>query len=334
MGGGIGLIEMYKTSNILALVGGGHTPKYQLNKVIIWDENEAGIVAELRVNNKVLNIKMKFDRIIVVTDRKIYVFDMENFDVIDIIKTAANHLGLYAISSSDKINVIAFPIKRLSDDSKGEVGLKSYECNILKHKISAHESNLSFLAINNKGTLLATASQTGTLIRVFAVYNGEFLQELRRGTYNSTISCIAFESNDKFLVCSSNSSTIHVFSLSESNKALINLSKKNSFSGPTKESGKSKIEPNETEPKNKKSLFSGLSGLSKLMDKLVCSQWSFAKLHIEENNGLVRFIKENTIAILASNGKIYTAYFDNKNGGDCKSLNHKLISTFSKLKII
>ena len=59
MGGGIGKIEMLKTTNILALVGGGKKPKYPLNKIIIWDDNKIKVIGELRFNSNVLNLKIK-----------------------------------------------------------------------------------------------------------------------------------------------------------------------------------------------------------------------------------------------------------------------------------
>ena len=54
--GGIGIIEMLNRSNILALVGGGLTPKFNPNKVIIWDDNQAKILTEIRFTSIIKNI--------------------------------------------------------------------------------------------------------------------------------------------------------------------------------------------------------------------------------------------------------------------------------------
>jgi WD40 repeat protein len=86
--------------------------------------------------------------------------------------------------------------------------------------IAAHESLIAFLALNNEGTLLATASDKGTLIRIYSTETGNFLSELRRGTEKAEIYSICFNSTSKFLACSSDRGTIHIFSLSTVNEKL------------------------------------------------------------------------------------------------------------------
>ena len=62
MEGGIGLVEMLYRSNILAIVGGGKYPKYSRNKVIIWDDIQAKVIAELSFTTYVKNVKMKKEK--------------------------------------------------------------------------------------------------------------------------------------------------------------------------------------------------------------------------------------------------------------------------------
>lgn len=51
--------------------------------------------------------------------------------------------------------------------------------------INAHRSDLICLAINQKGTMIATASSMGTLIRVFDTIKRQRVHELRRGSDNA-----------------------------------------------------------------------------------------------------------------------------------------------------
>ena len=60
--------------------------------------------------------------------------------------------------------------------------------------ISAHQSAVSCLALSEDGQMLATASETGTLVRVFSVSTGEKLCVFRRGSYSCKVKCLAFSS--------------------------------------------------------------------------------------------------------------------------------------------
>ena len=58
--------------------------------------------------------------------------------------------------------------------------------------INAHQGELACLAMNSKGTLIATASEKGTLIRVWDAAKKEILNELRRGSDPATVSLSFF----------------------------------------------------------------------------------------------------------------------------------------------
>jgi len=81
--------------------------------------------------------------------------------------------------------------------------------------INAHESEIACVAINNKSTLLATASERGTLLRVFDLPSRMQLVELRRGADQALIHSIAFSRDSKWLCCSSDKGTVHIFALQE-----------------------------------------------------------------------------------------------------------------------
>ena len=200
---------MLKRTNLLALVGTGKNPKYSSDKLIIWDDHRNKICSELSFFSDILNVKIKLDRIIVATkENQLFVLNMPTLDILNIFQTYENKKGLFAISSDDKKFVIAFPYKYI-----GYIKIKNYDSPLNVPTINAHDGNISFIAINYEGTLLATSSEKGTLIRIFCTNNGELIQELRRGAKIAEIYYISFDFNNKFIACSSNSRTIHIFSI-------------------------------------------------------------------------------------------------------------------------
>ncbi len=69
------------------------------------------------------------------------------------------------------------------------------------------------MALNLLGTILATASEKGTIIRLFSTEDGTHLQEVRRGADKAEIFSICFNKSSKWIACSSDKGTIHVFSI-------------------------------------------------------------------------------------------------------------------------
>lgn len=238
----------------------------------------------------------------IVTESKIYIFNFITFDNIDTIETTKNQNGLVGISTNPDHNVIAFP-----GDEKGEVKVKIYHEDDQEPEIksfAAHESQIVCISLNNMGNLLATASDKGTLIRIFNVIDGTKMKELRRGSENAMIYSISFDNNSKYVCCTSDRSTIHIFSLG-------NTQEENNESG---------------EVKNQVSFLSKITKLfNKNSQTYFDSEWSFAKFRIKETKCISSFGKDNNLIIITANGKYYQAQFDTKNGGDCIKKNEQIL---------
>ncbi len=94
LGGGIGIVEMLYRCNIVAIVGGGSSPMYPSNKVMLWDEQQAKCIAELTFRTDVKGLRLKSDKIIVILEEKIYVYNFSDITLIDHIETIKNPKGL------------------------------------------------------------------------------------------------------------------------------------------------------------------------------------------------------------------------------------------------
>jgi WD repeat-containing protein 45 len=83
--------------------------------------------------------------------------------------------------------------------------------------INAHNTQVTALALSLNGSRLATASEKGTLIRVFETSNGTKLQELRRGSDPADVYHLAFDRKSMWLAVTSDKNTVHVFAIREKN---------------------------------------------------------------------------------------------------------------------
>ena len=299
MNGGIGIIEMLNRSNIVALIGGGKSPRYSSNKLVLWDDHKQKEISEMRFMSSVKNVKMKKDRIFAVTEDKIYVFNFNTLELFDTLETKNNTKGIISISIIG--NIIAYPDK----DIIGSVKIKDYDKQADK-TINAHKGPINFLQLNKDGTILATASDKGTLIRLFDTSSGEQIQELRRGTENAEIYSISFDDTNRFLAVSSDRKTVHIFIINKEDQSEQNENEENTIS-------------------NKKSMFGNFANFFGMGKKYFNSEWSFAQFKVNSNKTICTFGKDNTIIVVSNDGKYYKASFDPKVGGECKKIDEKSI---------
>ena len=286
------VIMLYRT-NILALVGSDNNVNDKRSKLIIWDDKQKKPLSELKFNQNIMNVKLRKDKIIVVCRDKIYVFNLSTFKNMDIIETGDNSHGIVGVSYEPEQTLLAYP-----DKKKGHVRIKNYEKSSVFH-INAHENNIAYIVLSYDGSLLATASEQGTLIRIFNTDNGNILQEVRRGKDKADIKYICFEPNYRFIAASSNKGTIHIWSLSNALKCL----NKN----------------HEEESNTIENKTSGLKWLpSFLGGEFFNSEWSFAKARITDHRSICCFGPDNTIIVVSTEGKYYKAQIDMEKGGECK----------------
>lgn len=172
-------------------------------------------------------------------------------------------------------------------------------------------------ALSFDGTRIATASEKGTLIRVFDTLSGKLLQELRRGTEKAEIYSIAFNSTGQWLAVSSDRGTVHIFKLEagasapptdeSTNTAGATGAAGTSGSGSSSSSSNNATEEKKGEVKNTRSWFSGLGSVLNYWS----SEWSFAQFKVPTVRSIVAFGSEaNSIVVVCANGTYYKAVFD------------------------
>lgn len=267
--GGVGFMKILHRTNIYGLVGGGTDPFRSRDIMVLWDDNKSVSVIEIDMKEQIKNIIINNDRIIIILERKICTFNFEGNLMEDIKSTYFNKEGICVVSADEvKPTYATLGIK------KGEVSIWKKTSNVYKG-IQAHNSNISTIALNKEGTLVATGSETGTLIKVFNTETGNQLYEFRRGSTSIAIYDLAFSRDSRLLACCSGNGTVHLFELYNS----------------------------ESDTKNMQSMLSGLSGY---LPAYFSSKWSFKQIYIETKSKMIcSFDDENVLHVATFEGKYY-----------------------------
>ncbi|KAI1139758.1 WD40 repeat-like protein [Hypoxylon sp. FL0543] len=224
--GNIAIIEMLFSTSLVALV---LSPRH----LIIQNTKRASVICELTFPSAVLAVRLNRKRLAVVLEDEIYLYDIANMSLLTSIATSPNPSAVCALSPSSEHCFLVYPLPKPRDDTQdkrpshappaslyapvtsGDVLI--FDTLTLKavNVVEAHRSPLSCIALNNEGTLLASASETGTIIRVFSVPQGHKLFQFRRGTYPTTIYSMSFNMASSLLCVSSTSDTVHIFRLQQ-----------------------------------------------------------------------------------------------------------------------
>ena len=193
----------------------GQDPTWDTTKVVVWEDQIQRPVCEIEMSQPVLSVKLKRDRIVVVSLEEVYVYTLDHNPVLLLCySTSVNPAGLTELCTTTSL--LAFP-----GVDKGQVSLVNIaeDSQSQMRMIPAHTGPLAILSLNMQGTMLATASDKGTLIRIFDTHTCLLLYELRRGTNKAHISSVAFNRLSNLLCVTSDTKTLHIFSLDGKSKS-------------------------------------------------------------------------------------------------------------------
>lgn len=204
------------------------------------------MICELLFPSSILAVKLNRKTLVVVLEVEIYIYDISNMRLLHVIETSPNpegaqlpqnaythhsHLAkaIVALSPSSENSYLAYSSPVPSPTSlaqansgqppttsaaqTGDVLLFSTRSLTTANVIQAHKSPISILSINQSGTMLATASEKGTVIRIWSIPGAEKLYQFRRGTREAKIYSINFNLVSTLLAVSSAHDTVHIFKL-------------------------------------------------------------------------------------------------------------------------
>ncbi|XP_025713401.2 WD repeat domain phosphoinositide-interacting protein 4 isoform X4 [Callorhinus ursinus] len=190
--------------------------------VLIWDDAREGkdskdkLVLEFTFTKPVLAVRVRHDKIVIVLRNRIYVYSFpDNPRKLFEFDTRDNPKGLCDLCPSLEKQLLVFPGHKCGSLQLVDLASTKPGTSSAPFTINAHQSDVACVSLNQPGTVVASASQKGTLIRLFDTQSKEKLVELRRGTDPATLYCINFSHDSSFLCASSDKGTVHIFALKD-----------------------------------------------------------------------------------------------------------------------
>ncbi|KAI9492111.1 WD40-repeat-containing domain protein [Zychaea mexicana] len=225
---GASIVEMLFCTSLVALVGVEGQEGFTSRQLQIINTKRQSTICELTFPTTVLAVKMNRRRLIVVLEEQIFLYDISNMKLLHTIDTRPNPTAICALSPSSDNCYIAYPSRSSSTSpfapatspttASSSSGYVSGDVEIfdalsiqLVNIVQAHKTPISCITMNSEGTLLATASEKGTVIRVFSVPDASKVYQFRRGSYPAKIYSMSFNLVSSLLCVSSDTETVHIF---------------------------------------------------------------------------------------------------------------------------
>ncbi|KAI9168498.1 Phosphatidylinositol 3,5-bisphosphate-binding protein [Blastocladiella emersonii ATCC 22665] len=200
---------MLHKSNILAFVVGAKRKKLR-----VYDDLKSRTVCELDFEYPIARTVLRRDAIVTLTTHALCVYSLAPAPS-KLFELPLAASTLLAVSSSRAARfVVATETQQrghlqILDLTPTLVGRAVPSQGILI--VKAHDSTVRAIAVSPDGSLVASASDRGTLIRIWDAATGAQWRELRRGVDTAAIHAITFSADGTRLVVVSDKATVHVF---------------------------------------------------------------------------------------------------------------------------
>ncbi|GBF88547.1 autophagy 18 related protein [Raphidocelis subcapitata] len=216
--GAIRLAEMLFSTSLVAYAGAGEQPALTPRRLTVFNTSSGEAIQHISFASSVLGVLINRQRLVVVLERRANVYALQSLEHLRTLETPPNPRGLGALTPAAEPgdpDLLALP-SSASGGALTVYDLASDGGNAVC-EISAHKAPLAALAWSRDGALLATASTTGTVVRVHALQPGASrLFSFRRGATPATVHCLAFSPpgvEPRLLAAASSHGTVHLFRL-------------------------------------------------------------------------------------------------------------------------
>uniref|UniRef100_A0A182QSU5 Autophagy-related protein 18 n=1 Tax=Anopheles farauti TaxID=69004 RepID=A0A182QSU5_9DIPT len=301
------------------------------NKLKVCHFKKGAEICNYGYPSEILSVKLNRSRLVVCLVDSIYIHNIRDMRLLHSIKNMApNPSGLCTLSL---LSHLAYPVST----ECGELQIFDAANQMRRLKLKAHDSPLSALNFSYNGVLLATASEKGTVIRVFCVKNGQRVHEFRRGVKRHvSIGSLNFSTCASFVVVSSNTETVHIFRIDP--KAIEQAERRQSIALDVAANACNSSSSDEDDLKGATEPGTGASGgwgmgfLAKavtsylptnVVTDVFTQDRAYATIQLAEAGlryecVMAKLEKETRLLLACEDGFLYIYSFEDSKGGECK----------------
>ncbi|GAB4815888.1 hypothetical protein N2152v2_002934, partial [Parachlorella kessleri] len=175
--GAISVSQMLFCTSLLAFVGAGEQPSLSPRKLTLFNTHNDSVIQSLSFPSTVLAVLLNRKRIAAILERRAFLYNLETLELLGTLDTPPNPKGVAALTPCSEPSLLALPAASggfggAPSTTAAGGAVRVYDVlqgTEVLAEIPAHKSALGLLSWNQDGSLLASASQKGTVVRVHAM---------------------------------------------------------------------------------------------------------------------------------------------------------------------
>lgn len=218
--GGVRLGRMYRQTNLFFLCGTGAALQYPINRVMVWDDLQKQTTAEISLNSRIESLEVSSRGLLVVASHhKVYLYSTDTVTLQESYEIQSPLLQTRLLDSGFRL---AYSTRCCEKDRSGTFGISIRSPGRFQ-TVSLHQTPVRQISISHDGAWIATCSESGTLIRILHAETGIERDNFRRGNFSTRISFLGFSDTDKWVLCGTETGTLHGFPREEPNPSANTL---------------------------------------------------------------------------------------------------------------
>ncbi|KAL0230300.1 hypothetical protein PCE1_003861 [Barthelona sp. PCE] len=203
--------ELVYNSSLLVLVTGDSNNAESTHHIILYHIRNKTVLHKFSLDNEVKDIRANTTHLLVYSESQLIIFPFRSLphgEIIVPIDPDSNP-NLIHLSPNSTNNFVSYQKENCQLGELSLLNIGSRHTDTFK----PHKNELMMSVFSHDGNRIATASEQGTLVRIFDSKSHDLLHTFRRGLSNSTIYGLSFSPDGSKVAAISESGKIHIFEL-------------------------------------------------------------------------------------------------------------------------